>query len=87
VTSAGLAGLSNDLLYSAMAVYALAMYFFAAELAFSRPVRQGRRAERFEERQLAAVGGGGSVVRARRRPRRAPPRTARRARTASGGSL
>jgi cytochrome c-type biogenesis protein CcsB len=62
VTSAGLAGLSNDLLYSAMAVYALAMYFFAAELAFSRPVRQGRRAERVEERQLAAVGGGGSVA-------------------------
>ena len=45
VTSAELAGLSNNLLYSAMAVYALAMYFFAAELAFSRPVRDGRRAD------------------------------------------
>ena len=59
MTGAELAGLSNNLLYSAMAVYALAMYFFAAELAFSRPVRDGR-AERADERRLATVGGGGS---------------------------
>jgi cytochrome c-type biogenesis protein CcsB len=60
VTSAELAGLSNNLLYSAMAVYALAMYFFAAELAFSRPVRDRRRADHLEEHRLATVGGGGS---------------------------
>jgi cytochrome c-type biogenesis protein CcsB len=58
VTGAELAGLSNNLLYSAMAVYALAMYFFAAELAFSRPVRDGRASA--ELRRLATVGGGGS---------------------------
>ncbi len=60
MTSAELAGLSNNLLYSAMAVYALAMYFFAAELAFSRPVRDGRRADLVEEHRLATVGGSGS---------------------------
>jgi cytochrome c-type biogenesis protein CcsB len=59
VTGAELAGLSNNLLYSAMAVYALAMYFFAAELAFSRPVREPRAADLpVEERALATVGGG-----------------------------
>jgi cytochrome c-type biogenesis protein CcsB len=58
VTGAELAGLSNNLLYSAMAVYALAMYFFAAELAFSRPVRDGRASA--ELRRLVAVGGGGA---------------------------
>jgi cytochrome c-type biogenesis protein CcsB len=59
VTGAELAELSNNLLYSAMAVYALAMYCFAAELAFSRPVREGRRAE---ARELAAVGGGAATT-------------------------
>jgi cytochrome c-type biogenesis protein CcsB len=58
VTSAGLAGLSNDLLYSAMAVYAVAMVSFAAELAF-----WGRRSTSpvsvpAGERELATVGAG-----------------------------
>ncbi len=52
VTGADLAGLSNNLLYSAMAVYAIAMYCYTAELAFAgraggaRPsgVGHGRRA-------------------------------------------
>jgi hypothetical protein len=35
VASADLAHLSNNLLYSAMAVYAGAMYCYAAELAFA----------------------------------------------------
>jgi cytochrome c-type biogenesis protein CcsB len=37
VIDAGLAQTSNHLLYAAMAVYAVAMYAFAAELAFGRP--------------------------------------------------
>jgi cytochrome c-type biogenesis protein CcsB len=50
VTSESLAQLSNNLLYSAMAVYAGAMYCYAAELAFApRRVRQA-------ERSLATVG-------------------------------
>ena len=60
MTGAELAGLSNNLLYSAMAVYALAMYCFAAELAFSRPVRASR-AERRDVRELATVGAGGGT--------------------------
>ena len=59
MTGAELAGLSNNLLYSAMAVYALAMYFFAAELAFSRPVRGGRAERVVDDRALASVGGSG----------------------------
>jgi len=48
VTSESLAHLSNNLLYSAMAVYAGAMYCYAAELAFA-PRRQA-------DRSLATVG-------------------------------
>jgi cytochrome c-type biogenesis protein CcsB len=55
VTGEALAGLSNDLLYSAMAVYAIAMYCYAAELAF-----WGRRSVPAEvptdEREPAMVG-------------------------------
>ncbi len=52
------ASISNDLLYSAMVVYALAMYFFAAELAFGSPRRsRGVNAVTDSEvRELAAVG-------------------------------
>ena len=46
MTGADLAGLSNNLLYSAMAVYAVAMYCYAAELAFAGPRRGARRRER-----------------------------------------
>jgi len=42
VTSESLAHLSNNLLYSAMAVYTGAMYCYAAELAFAPRVRAGR---------------------------------------------
>lgn len=50
MTSESLAQLSNNLLYSAMAVYAGAMYCYAAELAFApRRVREG-------DRSLATVG-------------------------------
>ena len=56
MTSEGLAGLSNDLLYSAMAVYALAMTGFAAELAFWGPRRRAA-TQGLEARQLATVGG------------------------------
>ena len=65
MSSAGLAGLSNNLLYSAMVVYALAMYCYTASLAFSRPGRN-RAAEPLEEpagvRELAAVGGTNSTT-------------------------
>jgi cytochrome c-type biogenesis protein CcsB len=54
VTSEALAHLSNNLLYSAMAVYAVAMYCYAAELAFGTPRR--RKAEQ-PDRELVAVGG------------------------------
>jgi cytochrome c-type biogenesis protein CcsB len=53
VTSEALAHLSNNLLYSAMAVYAVAMYCYAAELAFGTP--RGRKAEQ-PDRELVAVG-------------------------------
>jgi len=53
VTSEALAHLSNNLLYSAMAVYAVAMYCYAAELAFGTPRR--RKAEQ-PDRELVAVG-------------------------------
>ena len=53
MTGHALAQLSNDLLYSAMAVYAGAMYFFAAELAFGSP---RRRAAEVEHRELVQVG-------------------------------
>ncbi len=60
MTSAGLAGLSNDLLYSAMVVYAIAMVSFAAELAF-----WGRRSSpvtvRADEREMATVGAGTAI--------------------------
>ena len=69
MTGAELAELSNNLLYSAMAVYALAMYCFAAELAFSRPVRASR-TERREVRELATVGAGGTTPAV---PRPTPP--------------
>ncbi|HTE74087.1 MAG TPA: c-type cytochrome biogenesis protein CcsB [Actinomycetes bacterium] len=73
MSSAGLAGLSNNLLYSAMVVYALAMYCYTASLAFSRPGRvpaeervedttQGLVQEPTEVRELAAVGGSGSTT-------------------------
>ena len=42
MTSESLAHLSNNLLYSAMAVYTGAMYCYAAELAFAPRVRAGR---------------------------------------------
>jgi cytochrome c-type biogenesis protein CcsB len=53
VTSEALAHLSNNLLYSAMAVYAVAMYCYAAELAFGTPRR--RKAVQ-PDRELVAVG-------------------------------
>lgn len=62
MTAADLAGLSNNLLYSAMAVYAIAMYCYTAELAFAGPRRGSRRATaRAEARELAAVGAGAGV--------------------------
>ena len=63
MSSAGLAALSNNLLYSAMVVYAVAMYFYTASLAFSRPgpvpVAAGAE-EPSDLRELAAVGGAGT---------------------------
>ena len=59
MTDADLAGLSNNLLYSAMAVYAIAMYCYTAELAFAGPGRASRR-DRLPSPELAAVGAGGS---------------------------
>ena len=53
-----LAQLSNYLLYAAMAVYAVALYGFAASLAFGAPRTRGRPAEVLE---LAGVGGRGAV--------------------------
>ena len=50
MASESLAQVSNNLLYSAMAVYAGAMYCYAAELAFAPRVRRG-------ERALATAGG------------------------------
>ena len=63
MSSAGLAGLSNNLLYSAMVVYALAMYCYTASLAFSRPGRvtpEVPAEESADVRELAAVGGTGT---------------------------
>jgi cytochrome c-type biogenesis protein CcsB len=69
VSSAGLAGLSNNLLYSAMVVYALAMYCYTASLAFSRPGRvpleghvEDPAQQSTEVRELAAVGGSRSTT-------------------------
>ncbi len=57
MTSESLAGLSNQLLYSAMAVYAGAMYCYAAELAFGSPRRRGKASPvAVEVRELASVG-------------------------------
>jgi cytochrome c-type biogenesis protein CcsB len=57
VTSESLAGLSNDLLYSAMAVYAGAMYCYAAELAFGSPGRRRRTVPvAAETREMATIG-------------------------------
>ena len=61
MSSAGLAGLSNDLLYSAMVVYALAMYCYTASLAFSRPGRAPAEVPD-DVRELAAVGGATSLT-------------------------
>ena len=77
VTSESLADLSNNLLYSAMAVYAGAMYCYAAELAFGSPrppaasrrgrgARAGRRRRRHGVRRRHRRTGRG-----RRRRRRA----------------
>lgn len=57
MTSETLAGLSNTLLYAAMAVYALAMTAFSAELAFTGRIAR-RRAAEVPQRELATVGGG-----------------------------
>ena len=46
MTSEALAHLSNNLLYSAMAVYAVAMYCYAAELAFGAAAAVGRPSSR-----------------------------------------
>jgi cytochrome c-type biogenesis protein CcsB len=63
-----LAQLSNNLLYSAMAVYAIAMYCYTAELAFSGP-RRGSQADRAQadrveaqERELVAAGSAAGPV-------------------------
>ena len=57
MTSESLAGLSNDLLYSAMAVYAAAMYCYAAELAFGSPGRRRRAVPvAAGARELASIG-------------------------------
>jgi len=58
MTSAALATLSNNLLYSAMVVYAMAMYCYAAELAFAGPGRVARRGDEAQARELATVGAG-----------------------------
>ena len=55
VTSEALAHLSNNLLYSAMAVYAVAMYCYAAELAFGTAAAVGR-SPSSRARELVAVG-------------------------------
>jgi cytochrome c-type biogenesis protein CcsB len=57
VTGDAWAHLSNNLLYSAMAVYVIAMYCYAAELAFGSP-RRGRQAAvaPARERELVAAG-------------------------------
>jgi len=58
VSAETLAHISNNLVYSAMVVYAGAMYFYAAELAFGSPRRRPRLAAAVEARELATVGGG-----------------------------
>ena len=60
MTGDALAELSNNLLYSAMAVYAVAMYCYAAELAFGSPRR--RKAVEPQVRELAAVGAAPAYV-------------------------
>lgn len=61
MTGAGLAQISNNLLYSAMAVYAFAFAFYAAELAFgARSDRRRKALEELPADRLAAVGGGSS---------------------------
>jgi cytochrome c-type biogenesis protein CcsB len=64
VTSETLAGLSNNLLYSAMVVYAIAMYCYAAELAFWGPGRSAKAAAADAHAETPArelVGAGGST--------------------------
>jgi cytochrome c-type biogenesis protein CcsB len=57
VSADALAQLSNNLLYSAMVVYAGAMYCYTAELAFGSPRRSRRPVGTVaERRELAAVG-------------------------------
>ena len=63
MTSTALAQLSNNLLYSAMAVYAIAMYCYAAELAFAGTPRLARRGEAgARERELVTVGGSDGAI-------------------------
>lgn len=64
MTGEALAGLSNDLLYSAMVVYALAMTCFAAELAFTRAPRRELEpvVADAEMRELTTVGAGAAYV-------------------------
>ncbi len=57
MTAESLAGLSNNLLYSAMVVYAAAMYCYTAELAFGAPRRRRRVAPvAADVRAMATVG-------------------------------
>ena len=56
MTAEVLAGFSNDLLYAAMAVYALAMTCFAGELAFSGPRRSAP--QEVSVREMVPVGAG-----------------------------
>ena len=58
MSTADLAHLSNNLLYSAMVVYAFAMYLYTAELAFGSPRRRARTAVAAEDpvRELASIG-------------------------------
>ena len=77
MTGDALAELSNNLLYSAMVVYAVAMYCYAAELAFGSPRR--RQAVEPQVRELAAVGAGTGVRRGERGRRRPASRRRRRA--------
>ena len=64
MSSESLAHLSNNLIYSAMVVYALAMYCYGAELAFGTPRRRRGGAvdtSAVGARELATVGAGGSA--------------------------
>jgi cytochrome c-type biogenesis protein CcsB len=58
VSAETLAHISNNLVYSAMLVYAGAMYCYAAELAFGSPRRRRRVPAQAEARELVAAGAG-----------------------------